>query len=239
MHLMENPIEYNNNWILSCVLLMITGLIMPIITLIVFFWDVRHLTDTNDQFYKMFRSLFEDINVKSKVNRIFPFMYVLRRCLLVICVMFTGEFRGIQVMTIIYLNMLFFCLAGNMQPYKIKRENRFMMYNETIIYHLTLFMVLFTDFCPSFINKYFLGWGFVGELCVFLAINLYNILSPSLRQFYLRLKLLYIKGKACWRYYFKEEIEEEKRISFGKWASKKIEERYGIKPKSRLRTKRT
>lgn len=78
-----------------------------------------------------------------------------------------------------------------------------------MIYHLTLLMVLFTDFCPRVYDKYYLGWFFVLELTFFLGFNLVYILAPQVKFFFKILKKAWDRIKACYYYYFKEEVQPE------------------------------
>lgn len=93
-----------------------------------------------------------------------------------------------QVLTIMYMNLFFFVFVGNIQPFKQLFMNRLNLFNESIILHLTIIMVLFTDFCPWPVAKYNLGWMYVIELTIFLIVNLILISAPSFR-----IMIMYIK----------------------------------------------
>lgn len=79
----------------------------------IFFTDHKILTNKKGSFFKMYKSLYEEFKVESRINRSFPFLFTMRRALLVVTVMFMSDSLGIQVLIIIYSNLFYFVITGN------------------------------------------------------------------------------------------------------------------------------
>lgn len=90
------------------------------------------------------------------------------------------------------MNLLYFVIVGNLQAFKEKLMYKMILFNETVVFHLTLCLSLFTDYCPKPEHKYFFGWIFIIELVVFLFGNLCMIAWPSLVLLYNYLRSKYI-----------------------------------------------
>lgn len=77
-----------------------------------------------------------------------------------------------ELLTLFYMNLAIFVYIGNQGVFKDKSFYKVVLFNETCIFHLTIMMTIFTDFCPDPYDQYFLGWFFIGEFLIFLGCNI-------------------------------------------------------------------
>jgi hypothetical protein len=79
----------------------------------------------------------------------FYFFFFLRRIALCWIFLFIQEYNAIQILTLLYLNMIISIYIGNVRPNVNRAENRNQTINEMLISFLSYSFVIFTDFVPS------------------------------------------------------------------------------------------
>lgn len=185
------------NFILSIFLTGLTCILFPAITFLIIF--IRNKKLKYSWFRKRFGQFYEDIKTSKRIRKTYPFLFILRRIMVVVITMYMNHILGIQVMTIMYMNLFFFVFVGSTRPFKDKNFNKFNLFSESCILHMTYLMVIFTDFCSSATAKYNLGWFFILELLVFLVVSLCFIMSPMVTVIRNYSKWTYIRIKQKWK----------------------------------------
>ena len=72
----------------------------------------------------------------------------------------------------LYVNMLCMIYIGNYNPFVDRTSNRTILFDEAIIFYLSILQTMFTDFCSDNQIKYITGWAFIGFICINIAVNL-------------------------------------------------------------------
>lgn len=116
-------------------------------------------------------------------------IFFIRRIFLVVVTVLVEYVPSLELLTLFYMNLLIFVFVGNQDIFKDKKFHMSVIFNETCIFHLTILMSLFTDFCPDPLNQYRLGWIFIVEFLVFLSYNLWLMLKPTLYFLARKIKL--------------------------------------------------
>jgi hypothetical protein len=71
-----------------------------------------------------------------------------------------------------YLTLTDVCFKIHLSPYKTKTVGAMEKINDMIVLVLTYFNFLFTDLIPEPVNRYFIGWFYVGFVGILLMTNL-------------------------------------------------------------------
>lgn len=85
---------------------------------------------------------------------------------------------------------------ASVQPQKTKFANKMDLFVEFTVMVITYHLICFSDAGPDLDTQYSLGWSYVGCIFLVLLVNMFFIVKDSIRMFYLRMLLRYLKWKA-------------------------------------------
>lgn len=139
------PSQHMNNRILAYAALGLTIVAFPLSSIWILFSSKKHLLKRSTR--KRVGQLYYMVNLNTWVTRLYPFIYVFRRHMILVLILWVSDFQGIQVMVQLYTDTFILIYVGNVRPFKTRILNKLNLANETIILNLTTLMVLFTDFC--------------------------------------------------------------------------------------------
>jgi hypothetical protein len=217
-----SPKQHLNNKILAIAALALTIVAYPVSSVWILVSSKKHLSKRSIR--KRIGYLYYMINLNTWVTRMYPLVYVFRRLLILILIMWVSKLKGIQVMTQLYLDTLILVYVGNQRPFKSRMLNNLNLINEAIILNLTTLMMLFTDFCTVRSAQYNLGWIFIIEVILFIFVSFMIMLKGPVRTLYLHIVKNYriVKWKTmplwapilrhlccCFQTKMKAEIEEQ------------------------------
>lgn len=116
----------------------------------VYLWLLKKdLTVVPKSFTKKWGKLYEDINIKKRVNMLHPLFFVLRRLLFVVIGFYFNGKGSIQIIMLNYLNLSQFIYFGYFMPLKTRSLNRMTFFYETLIQTIMICLFCFTDFVPD------------------------------------------------------------------------------------------
>lgn len=91
-----------------------------------------------------FGEIYKDQRLNSLTARLYLVIFLFRRVLICMLAFYGGNYPGIQVQVILYLNLFCFVYTGQVRPFATPEQNRTNLYYEFIIMCLTSQMVIFT-----------------------------------------------------------------------------------------------
>ena len=167
------------------------------------------------KFNTRYGSLFEDVDLRTKWQAAFYFVYCLRRIVFILVVFTMGHISGIQLLFINLMNLAILVYTGYNYPLKTKFANRLEMFNELFVCFITLHMYFFTDWVLDKNNQtdkdvqYNYGIMMNYFLSYYIYCNIWIILWHNIRTYC----LIVLKYSRLFRYTFCEwgvEIPELK-----------------------------
>ena len=144
----------------------------------------------NPQFYQTWGSFYAESKLTSRWNLLFNGISLLRRLQFVFFVIFIST-PSLQIIGIIVTNYFIICYQAIIKPLKSVGSNRLELFNEYLIFIMTVLLTTFTDYVGTNQQKYDLGQIQVYILGIYIFTNLLSIFKGIL----LSLKLFYIKMK--------------------------------------------
>lgn len=128
--------QWQNYWILSVFLIVVSFVVAPIMGLIIFFLPYKTL---RKGFWKLrFGVLFEDLDIKNPATKIYPFLFFMRRITLIAVTILLKYPQSLEMLTLFYMNLMIFVYVGNVGVFKDKKHMKVALFNETVIYHMTI-----------------------------------------------------------------------------------------------------
>lgn len=116
-------------------MLFISFVVAPILGLMVFLLPKSTLSQ------KFFRTRFgvmlEGLKVRERFN-IYPLLFFLRRMALVIVTVLVAYTKSLEMLTLFYTNLIVFMFIGMTKIFKDKYLLNTVLFNETVIFHLTI-----------------------------------------------------------------------------------------------------
>lgn len=137
---------------------------------------------------KRFGALLDNLKVREKFN-VYPLLFFLRRMILVIITVPATYPKSMKMLTLFFTNFLVLLFVGMHKIFKEKQLLKLVLFNETMIFHLTIQLSLLTDLCPDPLTQYQLSWLAICEVLVFLVVNMALVAFPILSFFYRRARI--------------------------------------------------
>ena len=78
---------------------------------------------------------------------------------------------GIQIMGLLYMNLMSVIYVGLCEPFPTRHFNRLASFNESLVYLITTVMTMFTYHCRDAYMKYLVGWAFIGIILLCCLVN--------------------------------------------------------------------
>lgn len=136
-----------HNIVLVYAALASTIIVYPVCTFIVIFLDRKTLEEKNVKL--RVGKFYEEVCTRSKVKRIYPLVFAMRRVIIICNAFLMGGFGGIQILTFQLMNMFIFIYVGNVRPFLKSKDNKNNIVHESVVFNLTILISLFSDYCPD------------------------------------------------------------------------------------------
>ena len=111
------------------------------------------------------------------------------RRLIYVCLAFYTEIIIFQILGIFYINIFMLIYTGTNRPLSTKLRNRIELFNEFCICYISIHLVIFTDWVPSFDAQYLMGFSMIGVMGFNIFVNMLAVGVFGLLQ----LRLVIIK----------------------------------------------
>ena len=108
--------------------------------------------------------------------------FVLRRLLTAISIVpLRKQTVWIQLVCTMYLTLTDVCFKIHLNPYRTRIVGTMEKLNDMIVLVLTYFNFLFTDLIPDPVDRYFIGWCYVGTVAILVTSNLSVMITTGIR----------------------------------------------------------
>lgn len=94
----------------------------------------------------MFGAFYADFKPDCRLSLFFQPLFILRRLLFCLSVLFLGDFPGIQVSLFIYTSLFQVIYISKVKPFKESFMNTLEILNEFVVLAVSLMLPAFTDF---------------------------------------------------------------------------------------------
>ena len=71
-----------------------------------------------------------------------------------------------QILYLMYFNLAAVVYIGYMKPFIDRKKNNIELFNEGLVYQMTIMLTVFTDHCPDPEMRYNIGW-----LCILCVVS--------------------------------------------------------------------
>jgi len=154
----------------------------------------------------MYGFLFTGINNDTKGQRMFFFLFILRRFALIMTAFELVHHPAMQVIILLLINMFFLIFTAQTKPHKTRHDRRMDTVSEAFMMLICYHLLLFSHFGPNIDDQYTLGWSYLTTICGLLATNMFFVL----KQVFHELKLKTVKRYRIWK--LKRSISYKNRI---------------------------
>ena len=97
--------------------------------------------------FKKYKPLYEGLRKNSRFSLMINFFVILRRLLLLYIAMFLAQYSWAQVIMFMTMSLVSLAYVGYEHPYKSRRENRVLMFNEAIILAVAYMIMVLNGLC--------------------------------------------------------------------------------------------
>jgi len=123
--------------------------------------------------------LFEDISCETKGSAYYTFLFMTRRFLISLTLIFLREYRFLQLQLLLTSSLLNVAYILRCSPFEESKNNRDELFNELCIYLSCLSVTCFMPNDVSAEEKATPGWALIGICLLSLTVNLYATSSAS------------------------------------------------------------
>ena len=121
---------------------------------------------------KKFGSLYLNLDTNKKYAVLFPFLFLIRRCLYAFSLAFFSSTNHLLQLAIqIYSSIALLGYILMIMPFEDPLLNYMELFNESSILATSYFLLAFTDFVPEAETRYTIGWVFSGVVALNLVVN--------------------------------------------------------------------
>lgn len=152
------------------------------------------------KFKKAFGIVYEEVDNSKRIRRFHSIIFFLRRYMIIYISLHWGSNTGVQILTLLLVNLFMQIYVGYIRPFKHRAKNKTELINEGFIYELTILMVLNSSFCPDVDFRYKLGS--LSMILIFFNVffNFSVMIQSTLRKVWMYVKKY---SKLAWSYVFK------------------------------------
>jgi len=101
-------------------------------------------------------------NIKTdRLSILSRLLFATRRILLSFIAVYMQKVAGMQVVILMYFNLLSMIYLAQVQPFKDKAVNKIEAYNESCIYLNSILLSTFSDYYEDVEMKHKIGWFFI------------------------------------------------------------------------------
>lgn len=143
---------------------------------------IRYHKNSEHWFRTYFLAVYDEINIRKKINKWFPLLNFARKIVMVYIAMLSSFAVGMQVIVLFYLNLYALIFIGNNRPYSSSFKNNLMIFNEACVCMMSFSMVMETDFCYNLEFRYTAGYLFVVFMLFNVGVNMVMMFSNPLRK---------------------------------------------------------
>ena len=129
----------------------------------------------------MFGSVYEGVRINNIWSLSYNLIQVSRRLLFLFVVFHPGfELPStLRILIIIYLNLFMNVYQVGVRPFEVPSKNNIENFNETTIFCVTFFVVLFTDYL-NIVQQNNAGWATISLVILNILVNLVLLVAPLL-----------------------------------------------------------
>ena len=163
---------------------------------LIFVMNVRKKALANKYWQKRFGSIYEGVKIDSIWSLSYNLIQLTRR-LIFLFVVFHPGFElpsALRILMIIYLNLFFNIYQVGVRPFEVPSKNNLENFNETIIFCVTFFVMLFTEYL-NIEQQNIAGWATIGLVSLNILVNLITMVAPPVYTLYLKCKGKFFKKK--------------------------------------------
>ena len=155
---------------------------MPLFTLVFYYCKIDSIED--EEFKDKYGTLYEGLELdmdkdKRKEALIYPFLFILRRIVFMISVIFMAHFTWSQIAINFASSFTMVIYFGFVWPFESHGITKLEIFNEIITILLCYFMLCFTDWVPKAELRYAIGWIFIIVISLHLGFHLVILLNNT------------------------------------------------------------
>ena len=164
------------------ILFVILVIFMPLFTLIFYYYKIDSVED--EEFKNKYGTLYEGLELdmdkdKRKEALIYPFLFILRRIVFMITVIFMAHFTWSQIAVNFASSFAMVIYFGFVWPFENHGLTKIEIFNEVITILLCYFMLCFTDWVQKAEIRYAIGWIFILVISLHLGLHLIILLHNT------------------------------------------------------------
>lgn len=128
---------------------------------------------------RRWRVLIEGIRIRTKGQRAFIFVFLLRRLLFCITAFnnFFNQARIYQILSLLGQNLAMIIYSGMVYPLTTRQDNKVESFNQLMLAFSCFHVFLYTDFVPDSSMQYDLGWSLIMFFGIIVVVNFYFIVG--------------------------------------------------------------
>ena len=141
--------------------------------------------------------MYEDLNYKIRGGwtLLYPVLYQSRFILLITMVLYAQEYLVVQIMVITLCTIAIMALLGYVHPFSVVRRNYHEIFSESVIIIILDLLMFSSDPNVDVDSRMLIGWAIIVVLGISIAISQGSLIITSVKAFYIKLKLRWIKRK--------------------------------------------
>ena len=158
--------------------------LMPILCFWVAFMGKQELNSI--EFQERYGVFFHQVGyMKSFGNRLWSFIFIMRRILLVFLSFKLSKYPILQFQAFALMNLAVVIYSGLWRPLDTRLRNQFNLFNEAMIMTISTHLACFTDAVSDELTKYKYGWSFIFFLVFTMVVNLALFLKVCVHMVFL------------------------------------------------------
>ena len=171
-------------------------LVMPILTSIFYYINIDRVDE--EEFKRKYGTLYDGLQLddsedKRKSAIIYPFLFIVRRLVFMITVVWFDYFVWLQISTQFALCIMMIMYLGFIWPFKSAFITWMEITNELAVLLLCYFMFTFTDWIPKAKTRYLIGWIFIAIIVIHLSVHLAVLIRSTFIEMKRKAKDKYAK----------------------------------------------
>ena len=160
-------------------------LFMPTFTLLFYYNKIDSVEE--HEFKTKYGTLYDGLQLdleedKRKSALFYPFLFIVRRLIFMITVIFMAHFTWSQIATQFAFCFIMVIYLGFVWPFVCHSITKIEIFNEIMAILLCYLMLCFTDWIPRAKTRYLAGWIFIAVICVHLGTHLTILVSNSYKN---------------------------------------------------------
>ena len=137
-------------------------------------------------------AFYDMINLKNnKMAPLFCLAFFSRRILIALAVLFLNDLPFLQIWVLIFTTLLHLGIVGIVGPLPTPTDNRYELFDNFVFIIVCYCLLCFTDFVPSPITRYYVGYGLIAMTFFTIFINVIHVAAYPVKMAKLAIKKRY------------------------------------------------